>query len=704
MSERLRLLGEGRIGPLALRNRIVLPAMDQNLCVEGELTDANLSHYEERAAAGVGLLIVETSAVMWPVGATSRRQPSLSTDACIPGFTELAKRVHAHGAKVVVQMCHHGKTALVDTAAGRDQLVPSAPLPPTDMRGFIRDLTMAELMRMGEKTGGASPTHHEATADDLAEVVEAFAAAAARLQHAGCDGIEVHAAHGYLISTFLSPHWNRRTDDYGTTVEGRTRLLRQVVSAIRVRCGTDFVIIVRLDGQEFGVDGGITLDLAVQHAVSAERAGADAIHVSAIGAPDAGVSFTDGPIPYRPVQYRELFGAVRSAVDVPVIAVGRISPAAAEEVLAAGDADFIAMGRQLLADPQLAKRLMDGRPDLVRPCINCFVCVAENFWDESPICAVNARLGRPDAPKVLPAGVPRRIAVVGGGPAGLEAARVAASRGHDVTIFERADHLGGTARFSAVTTPINATLIDYLAASVGELGVNVRLGSEASADEIEAASFDAVVVATGAHRGRPPIPGAELDHVLTGDDLRMMLTGGNGAALCGLSTGQRFAVKAAQRLHLTTPERVRGLSKRWMPLGDNIVIVGGGLVGVEIAEFLAQRGRHVTVLEQGPDLGVEMAHPRRWRTLHQAREDNVTFVTGASVDVIDEKAVRYTVDDAAAVVAADHVVIANEVHPGAALADELAKRGLEVHVIGDAAAVTYIQGAIRTGFDVGASL
>ena len=705
MSVHARLLSPGTIGPMVLRNRIVMPAMDQNLCDDGLLTDANIAHYEERAEAGVGLLILETSAVQWPIGATSKHQPMLSSDECIPGLTRLADRVHAHGAKMVVQMCHHGKTALVDTAAERPQLVPSMPMPELDMGRFIQDLTMDELMKLAGNTGGKMPSYREATADDLAGVVDSFADAAARVQTAGLDGVEIHAAHGYLLSTFLSPHWNRRDDEYGGSADRRTRLLREIVAAIRTRCGAGFAIIVRIDGAEYTIEGGITPDLSVQHAAAAVEAGADAVHVSAIGSPDNGVSFTDGPLPYQEVQYAELFRAVNRVINAPVIAVGRITPDAAEQVLADGDADFIAMGRQLLADPQLARHLIDGRPELVRPCINCMVCVAENFWDSTPVCAVNARLGRPDAPAIEPAEAPRRIAIVGAGPAGLEAARVAAGRGHDVTVFEKSDHVGGTARFSAVTTPVNAALVDHLAAAVSAAGVDVQTGTEVNADSLRSGGFDAVVLATGAHRSRPDLPGADLDHVLTGDDLRSMLTGGD-VELRGLSTMQRLAVKAGQRLDLTTPERVRTLSKQWMPLGQQVVVLGGGLVGVEIAEFLAERGRKVTVLESGPHLGVEMAHPRRWRTLDTARTHGVAFQTDAQISSITEDLVHFRVGDDGELqeVAADHVIIADHVAPGAPLQGELTAAGIETHVVGDAAAVTYIQGAMRTGHDIGATI
>jgi 2,4-dienoyl-CoA reductase-like NADH-dependent reductase (Old Yellow Enzyme family)/thioredoxin reductase len=705
MSVHARLLSPGTIGPMVVRNRIVMPAMDQNLCEDGLLTDANIAHYEQRAEAGVGLLILETSAVQWPVGATSLHQPMLSGDECIPGLTRLADRVHAHGAKMVVQMCHHGKTALVDTASDRPQLVPTVPMPELDMGRFIQDLTMDELMKLAGSTGGKMSSYRQATADDLAGVVESFADAAARVQTAGLDGVEIHAAHGYLLSTFLSPHWNRRDDEYGGSADRRTRLLREVVSAVRARCGGGFAIIVRIDGAEYTVDGGVTPDLAVQHAAAAVEAGADAVHVSAIGSPDNGVSFTDGPLPYKEVQYAELFQTVSRVIKAPVIAVGRITPDAAEQVLADGDADFIAMGRQLLADPQLAKHLIDGRPELVRPCINCMVCVAENFWDSTPVCAVNARLGRPDAPAIEPAGSPRRIAIVGAGPAGLEAARVAAGRGHDVTVFERSDHVGGTARFSAVTTPVNAALVDHLAAAVAAAGVDVRTGTEVTVGSLRAGGFDAVVLATGAHRSRPDLPGADLNHVLTGDDLRSMLTGGD-VELRGLSTMQRLAVKAGQRLDLTTPDRVRTLSKQWMPLGQQVVVLGGGLVGVEIAEFLAERGRKVTVLESGPHLGVEMAHPRRWRTLDTARTHGVAFTTDATVSAITEDLVRFRVgeDGEPQEVAADHVIVADHVAAGAPLAAELEAAGIETHVVGDAASVTYIQGAMRTGHDIGATI
>ncbi|NCY16666.1 MAG: NADH:flavin oxidoreductase, partial [Actinobacteria bacterium] len=234
---------------MELRNRIVMPAMDQNTCDDGAITDLTIAHYEARARGGVGLLILETSAVAWPVGATSIHQPALSEDRFIPGLTRLAEAAHAHGARIVVQACHHGKTAGVDPMQDRAQLVPSVPLP--DDPADISAITMPELMKMAALTGGKRPTQREATAADIAWVIDQFADAAERVQRAGFDGIEIHGAHGYLISTFLSPRFNRRSDAYGGSVENRARLLVEVIGAVRARCGDGFAIIVRLDGREY---------------------------------------------------------------------------------------------------------------------------------------------------------------------------------------------------------------------------------------------------------------------------------------------------------------------------------------------------------------------------------------------------------------------------------------------------------------------
>jgi 2,4-dienoyl-CoA reductase-like NADH-dependent reductase (Old Yellow Enzyme family) len=699
MASYARLLAPGRIGAVETRNRIVMPAMDQNTCdAFGLLTDQTIDHYEQRARGGVGLVILETAAVAYPTGATSRHQPSLVDDDSIRGLRSLATRVHAHGTKVFVQMCHHGKTAGIDTIEGRPLLVPSVPMPKTNPMGLAADMTMAELMKMGGRYAGHKPSYREADIDDLAWVVDSFAEAAERVYAAGCDGVEIHAAHGYLISTFLSPFWNHRTDEYGGSDENRTRLLQEIVRAVRQRTGDSFACTVRIDGNEY-VDGGITPDLAAMHAAAAEAAGADAIHVSAMGRTDSGPGFTDGPLPHLPGQYRGFAATVKAAVTVPVIAVGRLYPDEAEAALKAGDADFVSMGRQLLADPDLPTRLMAGRPDLVRPCINCYVCVAENFWDATPRCAVNARLGR-DVPAVVRATRLRTIVVVGGGPAGLEAARVAALRGHRVTLFEKAPQLGGTARFSALTTPMNGLLIDYLEAALGELDVTIHTKEAATIEAIRALHPDVVVIATGARRNRPAVPGGDLDHVLTGDDLRALLSGDQPTVAKKMPLGARLAMRAGRAVGVTADmDRVRKLSERWLPLGQRVVVVGGGLVGVEIAEFLAERERSVTVLEAGPYLAEEMAHPRRWRTLHQAREHGVTFVTGAQVTEITTISVHYDTDDGAEQVAADHVIWATDVRPDTTVATELSTAGFGVLTIGDAGDIGYIEGAIRTAYD-----
>ncbi len=699
-----RLLSPGRIGPLEVRNRIVMPAMDQNSCTDdGELTDLNLAHYEARARGGAGLLILETSAVAYPVGATSRHQPALSDDRYIPGLARLAEVTHRHGAKTIVQMCHHGKTAGVDALEGRAQLVPSVPIPqyPPD----LANMTMDELMRMAAANSPRPPEHREAAVDDLAWVVEQFAGAAARVQAAGLDGVEIHAAHGYLISTFLSPLYNRRTDAYGATTGGRTRLLAEVVAAVRARCGDGFAIVVRLDGTEHHPDG-ITPAMAAEHAVVAQDAGADAIHVSANSTNAMSHGFTEGPLPWQPGQYVDLARSVKAAVTVPVIAVGRIAPDRAEDLL--GDettCDFVAMGRQLLADPQLPNRLAAGRPDLVRTCINCFVCVAENFWDAAPVCAVNADLGHYDRPPPEPAPAPRHVVVIGGGPGGMEAARVAAERGHRVTLVEKSKHLGGTARFSSLTTPMNAELVRYLSSAIAEVGVTVRLGETAGAATVAALGADVVVVATGARRSRPDVSGADLDHVLSGDDLRALLTGDAPSAGKSLGLAQRAVVAAGRRLKLTDDmAKVRELSKTWMPLADDVAVIGGGLVGLELAEFLAERGRRVTVVESSAHVGKEMAHPRRLRAVHEAEGHGVRIERNASLVEIGSGTVTFEREGERHTVSAGHVILAAGVEPDTRFADELRAAGHEVHVVGDAAEVGYIQGAISSANEIARKL
>jgi len=700
MSAFPHLSAPGHLGDLEVANRIVMPAMDMNLSDEGHVTDPEIDHYVARAAGGTGLVILGTGAVAWPVGATSRHQPAFSADEFLPGLRRLADAIHAAGGRVCAQLCHHGKTAGVDTADGRPLLVPSVVRYDLD-QSALQDNTLDELVRLSAATGGKAPTYREATDEDLARVIDAFADAAARARSAGIDAVEVHAAHGYLLSTFLSPGYNHRTDDWGGSVERRARLTCAVVQAIRQRVGPGYPVIVRINGHEYGPEGGITAPEAARAAALIEAAGADAIHVSAC-AHNAFADFTDGPLPGGVGQYREYTRAVKAAVSVPVIAVGRILPELAEEMLAAGECDFVALGRQQLADPDLARKITTGDREAVRPCINCYVCVEQNFFDATPRCAVNPALGDEAAAPVAPTASPRHVVVVGAGPAGLEAARRAALAGHRVTVLERSNRLGGTARFSAVTTPANGQIVRWLEHEIRRSTVTVRLGTEASVADVVALAPDVVLLATGAHRPRPDVPGAGLPHVRSGDDLKAMLTG-DGPVDVGLVT--RLTLTAGRALGLTgDADRVRTWSKRWMPLGRNVVVIGGSLVGLELAEFLAERGRSVTLVEAGANVGLPMAMPRRWTAVGNARRHGVTILrTTTVVEIRPHEVVVRDAEGTTLAVPATDVVVARATS-GGELAEPLRAAGLDVRVIGDAAEVGYLEGAFHTAWAAAAAL
>ena len=703
------LLQPGSIGGLSLRNRIAMTPMGSNLALPtGHVGERIIRYYEERARGGVGLVIVGVGAISHPEGTCIPNQVAAASDDFLPGLSELAARVHQHGAKIALQLQHAGKVATMDMAAGRPMLVPSLPKP--SFGDIMRDMTAeeADLFTRNFRQEGAGIHYREASDSDLAEVIERFADASLRAQRAGFDAVELHAGHGYLLSSFLSPASNQRTDRYGGSRENRARLLAETLRAAKQRTGGAFPVWCRLDAREFRTPGGIVFEDALETARLAEAAGADAIHVSAYADSTSGVAFTDAPLVHREAGYADFAAGIKRAVRIPVIAVGRIEPAVGSRLIADGKADFIAMGRKLLADPELPNKLAEGRAHDIRPCIYCYTCVGEIFLNRPSRCAVNPASGREAEFEIRPAAASRRILVVGGGPAGMEVARVAAQRGHEVTLCEKGRRLGGTAFLSALVYPPNGALVAYLESQLRALPVEILLEREITPESVGEFDPELVVVAVGARRGTPDLPGVHARHVLSGDDLRELLLGegGGGAARQKLTLAQRAIVglgglvAAGDNLAL-----IREVTKRWMPLGRRVAILGGGLVGVELAEFLHERGREVTVIEEGPDLAPEMAMPRRWRILYELREHGVELLPRTRATSISQHAVDVVNDDGEArAIEADSVILAVGTQANGELAQSLEGAGYAVHVIGDANGVGYLDGAMRDAARLGREL
>jgi len=692
------LLAPGSIGSLELRNRIVMSPMGSNLAEkDGQLGERIKRYYEERARGGVGLIIVGVGAVAFPAGACNPNQIAVSDDLYLPGLADLARRVHRHGAKLAIQLQHAGKVATQDIGAGRPLWVPSAL--PLKVGDLFDDLTPEEVGGVTEYFArpAARLRFHEMSKDDIGELVEMFAAAADRARRAGLDAVEIHAAHGYIISSFLSPATNKREDQYGGPLENRGRLLVEVIRAVKGRVGAGFPVWCRLDAREFRTENGITVEDGRRAAELAEAAGADAIHVSAYADPTRGVAFTDAPLVHEPCGYVPLAEGIKRRVGVPVIAVGRIEPEEAEAILTAGKADFIAMGRKLLADPELPVKLGEGRPEDIRPCIYCYTCVGKIFLNQSNCCAVNPATGREAEFAIEPAQTPRRVLVVGGGPAGMEAARVAALRGHRVTLCEESERLGGTLVFASLVCEANGKLTEYLERQVRKLPIDLRLGLKVTSRFALEHEHDVILVAVGAGHRDSAIPGEDRPHVLAGGELRALMSGSD-ERVAGkkLSLRQRALVGVGNLLGVS--HRIglaRALTRRWMPIGKRVALIGGGLVGVELAEFLCERGREVCVLEEGETLAVEMALPRRWRVLHGLRRHGVALVTGVRVEEITDDGVVYTATDGARSTApAETVILTTGAEANLGLAEALQELGVEVHLLGDCSGVGYIEGAI----------
>jgi 2,4-dienoyl-CoA reductase-like NADH-dependent reductase (Old Yellow Enzyme family) len=454
-----RLLSPGRIGSLEVRNRILLAPMGTNLeAADGTPGERITRFYEARAAGGVGMIVVGVTGVAWPAGVSNPNNMGLSRDDLVPAFAELTRRVHAHGARIAVQLQHAGRVSLQDVLAGRPVWVPSVG---PDTAGDLFDaLTADEIARVTAPY--TQPTsrldYHAMTRDDIAQLTTWFADAAERARRAGFDGVEIHAGHGYILSSFLSPSSNRRDDEYGGSLGNRARLLVEVIRAVRARLGSDFPLWCRLDGTEYRKKTGIRPEDAQRTAELAVATGLDAVHVSAYADPRSGIAFTDAPLPHEPGAYLGLAAGIKKRVAVPVIAVGRITPERAERALEGGMCDFVAMGRALLADPELPRKLAEGVG--TRPCVYAYRCVGNVFLRTQAACVVNPAMGHEAELAIEGTTEPQRVLVAGGGPAGLEAARLLATRGHHVTLCERSDRLGRGARppRSSRRPPLSSTI------------------------------------------------------------------------------------------------------------------------------------------------------------------------------------------------------------------------------------------------------
>ncbi len=638
------------IGSMEVRNRIVMPPMGTGLGEPGGfVTERHMAYYEARAKGGVGLVIVEVTTVN-PTRKYAPMTLSLDHDRFIPGWAELVRAVHSHGARIAAQLLDPGP----ESSAMFSGTEPRGPSP-------VASRTIREVPR-------------ELSVEEIGGVVEDFGEAARRGREAGLDAVEIHAAHGYcMVGSFLSAFFNKRTDRYGGDLEGRARLLVEIIQAVKARAGGDFPVIVRLSGED-RIPGGRTIQETQFIASMLVEAGADALEISSGTVPHAFWAVI--PPSGTPLAINaSLAEAVKRVVPVPVICVGRINtPQVAEFVIASGKADLVSMGRALIADPELPNKAASGRIDQIVPCVaDNHGCLSGPMRGKPSRCTVNPAMGREREMAIVPAGRPKRVLIAGGGPAGLQAAYWAALRGHEVSLFEKERKLGGQVNLASIPPFMQelSRLIQYLTLQVREAGVRVELDTEVTPELVQRERPEVVVVATGALPvARADIPGAGWERVVTAWDV----LGGRAAT-------------AAKR----------------------VLIIGGGLVGCETADFLAETGDNpfvgrteVVVVEVMEEVARDMPYGPRHLLMERLRAKGVRILTSTTVKEIREGEVLLaTGGREESIRDVDWIVMAVGARPLDELSHRIRGMVAELYVIGDAKRPRKILDATTEGAEVG---
>lgn len=633
-----------KIGEQVVKNRIFMPPLSTNLGNKGYVTDELVEHYKARAKGGVGLFVTEVVTVE-PTYVYLPGDMSIHDDSFIEGWKKLVDGVHEYGAKILPQLFHPAYMAF--PIPGTPQLIAPSHVGPYYAKEAPRPVTKEELK----------------------VIIHQFADAALRVKKAGGDGVEIHAAHAHgLLGGFLSPQYNKRTDEYGGNIDARLKLTLEVVEAVREKCGKDFIIDVRISGDEYS-DGGLNINDMIYVSKQLEAHGVDMLHVS------GGTTIARGssiPAPGTKMgSHSELSAQIKKHVSIPVTTVGRIiEPWLAEELIANNKADACMIGRANLCDPQFSNKAKAGQVEDIRPCIGCLRCLNGIMFGKPVACTMNPSFGLENEDNIPESDVQKKILVIGSGPAGMEAAYIAKKRGHEVVLCEKEDELGGALRVASV--PIGkqdlCQVIKWMKRRLERVGVDIRTHVDVTSELLKTKFKDYEVIAsTGA---KPIIINAftQFKQWMSADDI---------------------------------------LSGKAFP-GRKIVIIGGGSVGCETADYLAPivndhfpRNRDITVIEMANEVMLKESGPGRSLLVQRMMKKGVKMIVNAKVEKVDEsnivysqKGVKHVIDDA------DTLVFASGYQIDTSVEDMLKEANMTYHIIGDAHQVGNIKDAISEGYEI----
>lgn len=633
------LFTPGKIGSLTLKNRIMKAPQSSGMSnMDGTVSERLVRYYRQQAAGGAGMIIVEYAYVD-DIGAKSAHcHLGISSNEHIPGLAWLAENIREQGAVPAIQIEHCGRQKFLGT---QPICAPSAiPWP-----------------KLWDQYG-VQAVPHVLTIEEIQDIVHAFGDAALRAKQAGFELVEIHGAHGYLLTNFFSPTTNHRTDLYGGSLENRMRIYVEIVRDVRKKVGPDFPVTIRLSGTDYEPDG-FPIEDTIELAKVLEKEGIDAFHIS--GGDHHTMIHQVSPMAIDVRHNVWAAEAIKKVVHVPVIASGSITlPEYAEEIIASGKGDFVGLGRPLWADPEWPLKAMEDRPEDIRPCIRCNEgCLERTFFNFKAItCAVNPTISREGELDLKPAAKPRKIAVVGGGPAGMEAARVCKLRGHEVTLFEEKElggllHEASVPEFKSDIRP----LCKYLITQIEKLGIPVEHKKASAAD---LAGYDAVICATGSRPILPGVPGIDKPGVM--DALEVL----NGAR---------------------KPE-------------GRIAVIGGGLVGTETALHLAEQGMHTTLVEMLPKIMNGVAATDQLAYSERIAKADMEVCTGTRLVSIGDGEITVSDRTGTHTIPVDSVIIAIGLKAQDSLYGELCAQGKEAYLVGDAVHPGKIFDAFHTAYRV----